>query len=121
MKEEFKKYIKKEENNTDINKTEIWIGNFSSDPTIDPIDIICKIIPHFQNQDNKIIIDDYLQYNNERIWEIPLEFNDITFNRDVQFIFNSFDYNVKFINCIFIKNKNCFYNLFKIKKMQKLQ
>ena len=104
MKEEFKKYIKKEEYNPDINKTEIWIGNFSNDPTIDPIDIICKIIPHFQNQNNKIIIDDYLQYNNEKKWKKPLKFKNITFNRDVQFIFNSFDYNVKFINCIFMKN-----------------
>jgi len=103
MKEEFKKYIKKEEYNSDINKTEIWIGNFSNDPTIDPIDIICKIIPYFQNQDNKIIIDDYLQYNNERIWEIPLEFNDITFNKSVHFNHNSFKDYIYFKNCIFIK------------------
>ena len=104
MKEKFKKYIKKEEYNPDINKTEIWIGNFSSDPTIDPIDIICKIIPHFQNQDNKIIINDFLQYNNKKNWKIPLIFKNITFNKDLQFIFNSFDYKVKFIICIFMKN-----------------
>lgn len=104
MKEEFKKYIKKEKYNPDIDKTEIWIGNFSSDPTIDPIDIICKIIPHFQNQDNKIIINDFLQYNNKKNWKIPLIFKNITFNKDLQFIFNSFDYKVKFINCIFMKN-----------------
>jgi len=106
MKEEFKKYIKKEENNTDINKTEIWIGNFSSDPTptIDPIDIICKIIPHFQNQDNKIIIDDYLRYNNEKKWEKPLIFNNIIFNKSVDFNHNSFEDNVSFINCIFKKD-----------------
>lgn len=104
MKEELKKYIKKEENNTDINKTEIWIGNFSNDPTIDPIDIICKIIPHFNYKNYKIIVDDFLQYNNKKNWKIPLIFENITFNRDVQFIFNSFDYKVKFINCIFMKN-----------------
>ena len=104
MKEEFKKYIKKEEYNSDINKTEIWIGNFSDDPTIDPIITISEIISYFKNQDNKIIIDDYLEYNNKKTWEISLVFNDITFNEDVQFILNSFDYNVKFINCIFMKN-----------------
>ena len=103
MKEEFKKYIKKEENNTDINKTEIWIGNFSSDPTptIDPIDIICKIIPHFQNQDNKIIIDDYLRYNNEKKWEKPLIFNNIIFNKSVDFNHNSFEDYISFTECTF--------------------
>ena len=102
MKKEFKKYIKKEEYNPDINKTEIWIGDFSNDPTIDPIDIICKIIPHFQNQNNKIIIDDYLQYNNRDFWNSPIIFNNITFNKEVAFKFYSFEDNVSFINCIFI-------------------
>lgn len=110
MKEEFKKYIKKEEYNPDINKTEIWIGDFSNDPTIDPIDIICKIIPHFQNQNNKIIIDDYLQYNNRDFWNSPIIFNNITFNKEVAFKFYSFEDNVSFINCIFKKDiifRNC--------------
>ena len=122
MKEEFKKYIKKEENNTDINKTEIWIGNFSSDPTIDPINIICKIIPHFQNQDNKIIIDDYLQYNNERIWEIPLEFNDITFNKSVEFNHNSFDDYISFTKCTFkyVSFRNCTFNYSKNNTIEKV-
>lgn len=103
MKEEFKKYIKKEEYNPDINKTEIWIGNFSNDPTIDPIDIICKIIPHFQNQDNKIIIDDYLEYNNGKYWQKTLIFRDITFNESVKFYYISFKDCVCFEKCIFKK------------------
>jgi putative membrane protein len=113
MKEEFKKYIKKEKYNPDIDKTEIWIGNFSNDPTIDPIITISEIISHFKNQDNKIIIDDYLQYNNERIWEIPLEFNDITFNKSVHFKHNSFKDYIYFKNCIFIKEvffQKCAFN-----------
>jgi putative membrane protein len=103
MKEEFKKYIKKEKYNPDINKTEIWIGNFSNDPTIDPIDIICKIIPYFQNQDNKIIIDDYLQYNNGKHWQKNLIFRDITFNESVKFYYISFKDCVCFEKCIFKK------------------
>lgn len=103
MKRKFKQYIKKEKYNPDINKTEIWIGNFSNDP-IEPIDVICEIIPYFNYKNYKIIVDDFLQYNNKKKWKIPLTFKNITFNRDVQFIFNSFDYNVEFINCIFMKN-----------------
>ena len=102
MKEEFKKYIKKEKYNPDIDKTEIWIGNFSNDP-IEPIDIICKIIPHFQNQDNKIIIDDYLQYNNGKHWQKNLIFRDITFNESVKFYYISFKDCVCFEKCIFKK------------------
>ena len=101
MKEEFKKYIKKEENNTDINKTEIWIGNFSNDPTIDPIDIICEIIWHFNYKNYKFIVDDYLSYNNGGFWNSPIIFNNITFNKEVAFKFYSFEDNVSFINCIF--------------------
>lgn len=108
MKEEFKKYIKKEEYNPDINKTEIWIGNFSNDPTIDPIDIICKIIPYFQNQDNKIIIDD--KYIGDD--KTPLIFEDITFNECVVFIGDSFNEKVHFLNCTFEKHvsfENCIF------------
>ncbi len=101
MKEEFKKYIKKEEYNSDINKTEIWIGNFSNDPTIDPIDIICKIIWHFNYKNYKFIVDDYLSYNNGVFWNSPIIFNNITFNKEVAFKFYSFQDNVSFINCIF--------------------
>ena len=103
MKEEFKKYIKKEKYNSDINKTEIWIGDFSNDPTIDPIDIICKIIPHFQNQDYKIIVDDYLEYNNGKYWQKTLIFRDITFNESVKFYYISFKDCVCFEKCIFKK------------------
>ena len=101
MKEEFKKYIKKEEYNSDINKTEIWIGNFSNDPTIDPIDIICEIIWHFNYKNYKFIVDDYLSYNNGGFWNSPIIFNNITFNKEVAFKFYSFEDNVSFINCIF--------------------
>ncbi|WP_315020367.1 pentapeptide repeat-containing protein [Capnocytophaga leadbetteri] len=101
MKEEFKKYIKKEEYNPDINKTEIWIGNFSNDPTIDPIDIICEIIWHFNYKNYKFIVDDYLSYNNGGFWNSPIIFNNITFNKEVAFKFYSFEDNVSFINCIF--------------------
>jgi putative membrane protein len=101
MKKEFKKYIKKEEYNPDINKTEIWIGNFSNDPTIDPIDIICEIIWHFNYKNYKFIVDDYLSYNNGGFWNSPIIFNNITFNKEVAFKFYSFEDNVSFINCIF--------------------
>ena len=101
MKEEFKKYIKKEEYNSDINKTEIWIGNFSSDPTIDPIDVICEIIRYFNYKNYNIIVDDYLSYNNRGIWDSPIIFNNITFNEEVAFMFYSFKDNISFINCTF--------------------
>lgn len=101
---DLEKYIKKKEYNPDIDKTEIWIGNFSDTPEYDPIDIISGIILIFKRQNNKIIIDDFLQYNSIRNWKKPLIFNNITFNEGIQFIFNSFDYEVKFTNCIFCKN-----------------
>ena len=100
MKEEFKKYIKKEEYNSDINKTEIWIGNFSNDP-IEPIDVICEIIRYFNYKNYKIIVDDYLSYNNRGIWDSPIIFNNITFNKEVAFMFYSFKDNISFINCTF--------------------
>lgn len=103
MKEEFKKYIKKEEYNPDINKTEIWIGNFSDTPTINPIIIILEIISHFQNQDYKIIVDDYLEYNNGKYWQKTLIFRDITFNESVTFYYISFKDCVCFEKCIFKK------------------
>lgn len=103
MKEEFKKYIKKEEYNPDINKTEIWIGNFSDTPTINPIIIILEIISHFQNQDYKIIVDDYLEYNNGKYWQKTLIFRDITFNESVKFYYISFKDCVCFEKCIFKK------------------
>jgi len=108
MKEEFKKYIKKEEYNSDINKTEIWIGNFSNDPTIDPIITISEIISHFQNQDNKIIIDD--KYIGDD--KTPLIFEDITFNECVVFEGDSFNEKVHFFNCTFAKHvsfENCIF------------
>ena len=101
MKEEFKKYIKKEEYNSDINKTEIWIGNFSNDPTIDSMGVICEIIWHFNYKNYKFIVDDYLSYNNGGFWNSPIIFNNITFNKEVAFKFYSFEDNVSFINCIF--------------------
>ena len=100
MKEEFKKYIKKEEYNPDINKTEIWIGNFSNDP-IEPIDVICEIIRYFNYKNYNIIVDDYLSYNNRGIWDSPIIFNNITFNEEVAFMFYSFKDNISFINCTF--------------------
>ena len=100
MKEEFKKYIKKEEYNPDINKTEIWIGNFSNDP-IETIGVICEIIWHFNYKNYKFIVDDYLSYNNGGFWNSPIIFNNITFNKEVAFKFYSFEDNVSFINCIF--------------------
>ena len=108
MKEEFKKYIKKEEYNPDINKTEIWIGNFSNDPTIDPIITIFEIISHFQNQDNKIIIDDKYIGDDKTL----LIFEDITFNECVVFVGNSFNEKVWFLNCTFVKHvsfENCIF------------
>lgn len=100
MKEEFKKYIKKEKYNPDIDKTEIWIGNFSNDP-IEPIDVICEIIRYFNYKNYKIIVDDYLSYNNRGIWDSPIIFNNITFNKEVAFMFYSFKDNISFINCTF--------------------
>ena len=109
MKEEFKKYIKKEEYNPDINKTEIWIGNFSNDPTIDSMGVICEIIWHFNYKNYKFIVDDYLSYNNGGFWDSPIIFNNITFNKKVSFMFYSFEDNVSFINCTFkyISFENC--------------
>lgn len=109
MKEKFKKYIKKEEYNSDINKTEIWIGNFSNDPTIDPIGVICEIIWHFNYKNYKFIVDDYLSYNNGGFWDSPIIFNNITFNKKVSFMFYSFEDNVSFINCTFkyVSFENC--------------
>ncbi|AVM49618.1 pentapeptide repeat-containing protein [Capnocytophaga sp. oral taxon 878] len=100
---DLEKYIKKKEYNPDIDKTEIWIGNFSDTPTINPIIIILEIISHFQNQDYKIIVDDYLEYNNGKYWQKPLIFKDITFNESVKFNYISFKDCVGFEKCIFKK------------------
>lgn len=101
---DLEKYIKKKEYNPDIDKTEIWIGNFSNTPEYDPIDIISGIILNFKGQNEKIIIDDFFEYNSTKKWKKPLIFCDIIFNKVVLFIFNSFDQNIQFTNCIFSKN-----------------
>ena len=100
MNEKLKKYIKREEYNPDNDKTEIWIGEFSNAP-IDPINVISEIISNFNSKNYKIIVDDYLLYNNRGNWRSPIIFNNITFNKGIEFKFYSFDDNVSFINCIF--------------------
>lgn len=100
MKEELKQYIKKQKYDPNTNKTEILIGNFSNLP-IDPIDVISKIISHFNSKNHKIIVDDYLSYNNGGNWNSHIIFNSITFNKEVAFKFYSFEDDVSFINCTF--------------------
>lgn len=102
MNEKLKKYIKREEYNSDNDETEIWIGEFSNDP-IDPINVISEIISNFNSKSYKIIIDDYLSYNSGGIWNSPIIFNNITFNKGIEFKYYSFDNNVSFINCIFVE------------------
>jgi len=100
MNKKLKKYIKREEYNPDNDKTEIWIGEFSNAP-IDPINVISEIISNFNSENYKIIVDDYLLYNNGDNWNSPIIFNNITFNKGIEFKYYSFDDNVSFINCIF--------------------
>ena len=102
MNEKLKKYIKREEYNPDNDKTEIWIGEFSNAP-IDPINVISEIISNFNPENYKIIVDDYLSYNNGDNWNSPIIFNNITFNKGIEFKYYSFDNNVSFINCIFVE------------------
>lgn len=106
------KYIEKIEYNPDINKTEIWVGNFLATPEYAPIDIISKVILNFQKQNNKIIINDHLENSSEESCTTPLIFENITFKRNIFFENTSFESYINFINCIFegmVTIRNCIF------------
>ena len=44
-----------------------------------------------------------MSYNSGGIWNSPIIFNNITFNKGIEFKYYSFDNNVSFINCIFVE------------------